>query len=160
MQTTRRWMTGVIGVAAISSGVAFAQTPKADQAMLREIYQQLVETNTTDSVGDNTQAAQAMAARLRTAGYPAADVQVLIPTGAPKKGNLIARLHGTGERRPLLLLAHIDVVEAKREDWTRDPFKLVEENGYFYGRGASDDKSQAAIWVDTLVRYRTEGYKP
>src|SRR5215471_1160371 len=160
MQTVRRWTAGVIGVAAISTGVAVAQTPKADQTMLREIYQQLVEINTTDSVGDNTQAAQAMATRLRAAGYPAADVQILIPTGAPKKGNLIARLHGTGERRPLLLLAHIDVVEAKREDWTRDPFKLVEDNGYFYGRGVSDMKSLAADWIDTMMRLKQEGFKP
>jgi acetylornithine deacetylase/succinyl-diaminopimelate desuccinylase-like protein len=160
MQTVRRWIAGMIGFAAVSTGTAVAQTPKADQSMLREIYQQLVEINTTDSVGNNTQAAQAMAARLRAAGYPDADVQILIPTGAPKKGNLVARLRGTGERRPLLLLAHLDVVEAKREDWTRDPFKLVEENGYFYGRGASDDKSMASVFVQEMIRLKREGFKP
>ena len=160
MQTAIRWIVGWIGVAAMSTGVAVAQTPKADQTMLREIYQQLVEINTTDSVGNNTQAAQAMAARLRAAGYPDADVQILIPAGGPKKGNLVARLRGTGERRPLLLLAHLDVVEAKREDWTRDPFKLIEENGYFYGRGASDDKSMAAVFVQLMMRLKREGLKP
>ena len=81
-----------------------------------------------------------MAARLKAGGFPDADMQVIVPPGGPKKGNLVARLKGSGAKKPLLLLAHLDVVEAKREDWERDPFKLVEENGYFYARGASDDK--------------------
>jgi len=119
-----------------------------------------VEINTTDSVGDNTAAARAMAARLRAGGFPDADLQIIVPPGAPKKGNLVARLRGTGARKPLLLLAHLDVVEAKREDWERDPFKLVEEDGYFYARGSVDDKAMAAIFVANLIRYKKEGYAP
>ncbi|MSQ53482.1 MAG: M20/M25/M40 family metallo-hydrolase [Betaproteobacteria bacterium] len=130
------------------------------QGQLREVYRELVEINTTDSSGSCTEAAQAMGARLRSAGLAAADVLVLSPPGGPKKGNLVARLRGNGAKKPLLLLAHIDVVEAKREDWKRDPFKLVEENGYFYARGASDDKAMAAAFVANLMRYRMEKYTP
>ena len=136
------------------------QAPEADRKLFREIYQELVEINTTDSVGDNTQAAQAMAARLRAAGFTDAEMQVVVPPGAPKKGNLVARLRGTGAKKPLLLLAHIDVVEAKREEWERDPFKLVEEGGYFYARGSVDDKAMASIFVANLIRYKKQGYQP
>jgi acetylornithine deacetylase/succinyl-diaminopimelate desuccinylase-like protein len=128
------------------------------QQLLREIYQELVEINTTNSVGDNTKAAEAMARRLIAAGFLAADVQVLAP--ASRKGNVVARLRGTGARRPLLLLAHLDVVEANREDWSVDPFKLLERDGYFYGRGTSDDKAMAAAFVVNLIRYRQEGFVP
>jgi acetylornithine deacetylase/succinyl-diaminopimelate desuccinylase-like protein len=128
------------------------------QQLLREIYQELIEINTTNSVGDNTKAAEAMARRLIAAGFPAADVQVLAP--APRKGNVVARLRGTGARRPLLLLAHLDVVEANREDWSVDPFKLLERDGYFYGRGTSDDKAMAAAFVANLIRFRQEGFVP
>jgi acetylornithine deacetylase/succinyl-diaminopimelate desuccinylase-like protein len=128
--------------------------------LLREIYQELVEINTTDSVGDCTQAARAMGARLAAAGYADTDMQVVVPPDAPRKGNLVARLRGTGAAKPIMLLAHIDVVEAKREDWERDPFKLVEENGFFYARGASDDKSMAAIYVSEMIRFRQERWKP
>ena len=134
--------------------------PTPDQALLREIYKELVEINTTDSVGDNTAAARAMAARLKAGGFGDADMQIIIPPGAPRKGNLVARLKGTGAKKPLLLLAHLDVVEAKREDWERDPFKLVEEDGYFYARGSVDDKAMAAIFVANLIRYKQEGYSP
>jgi acetylornithine deacetylase/succinyl-diaminopimelate desuccinylase-like protein len=92
-----------------------------------------------------------MAARLREAGFPEADVHVFSPT--PKKGNLVARLRGTGARRPILLLAHIDVVPASREDWSYDPFKLTEQDGYFYGRGTGDDKFMAATFVANLIRF-------
>ena len=128
------------------------------QQLMREIYQELVEINTTNSVGDNTRAAEAMAKRLLAAGFPAADVQVLTPV--PRKGNLVARLRGSGARRPLLLLAHLDVVEANREDWSFDPFKLLEQDGYFYGRGTSDDKAMAASFVANMIRYRQEGFVP
>ena len=128
------------------------------QQLLREIYQELIEINTTNSVGDNTKAAEAMARRLIAAGFPAADVQVLAP--APRKGNMVARLRGTGARRPLLLLAHLDVVEANREDWSVEPFKLLERDGYFYGRGTTDDKAMAAAFVANLIRYRREGFVP
>ena len=160
MRQIPRCMAGAFAVAVIACGSALAQVRNPDQQMLRQIYQELVEINTTDSVGNCTQAVQAMAARLRAAGYLAQDVQVLIPTGAPKKGNLVARLRGTGEQRPLLLLAHVDVVEAKREDWTRDPFKLVEEGGFFYGRGVADDKSMAAVFVQEMIRLKREGFRP
>jgi len=129
-----------------------------NQQLLREIYQELIEINTTNSVGDNTKAAEAMARRLVAAGVPAADVQVLAP--APRKGNMVARLRGTGARRPLLLLAHLDVVEANREDWSVDPFKLLERDGYFYGRGTTDDKAMAAAFVANLIRFRQEGFVP
>ncbi|HZO37580.1 MAG TPA: M20/M25/M40 family metallo-hydrolase [Methylomirabilota bacterium] len=128
------------------------------QQLLREIYQELIEINTTNSVGDNTKAAEAMARRLLDAGFPAADVKVLAPV--PRKGNLVARLRGTGARRPLLLLAHLDVVEANREDWSVDPFKLLERDGYFYGRGTTDDKAMAASFVANLIRYKREGFVP
>jgi acetylornithine deacetylase/succinyl-diaminopimelate desuccinylase-like protein len=127
----------------------------------REIYKELVETNTTLSAGDCTLAAQRMAARLKAAGYPDEDLRIFVPEGHPKEGGLLAVLHGSDTgAKAILMLAHVDVVEAKREDWTRDPFTLIEEGGYFYGRGTSDMKAQAAIWVDNLIRYREEGYKP
>jgi acetylornithine deacetylase/succinyl-diaminopimelate desuccinylase-like protein len=129
-------------------------------AEFRDLYKELVETNTTLSEGSCTLASERMAARLKAAGYPAADVRVLAPAERPKDGNLSAVLHGSDRSAaPMLLLAHIDVVEANRADWTRDPFTLVEEGGYFYARGASDDKAQAAIWVDTLVRLKTQGFR-
>ena len=155
---------GIVAAALMQAApsVAHAQAPQltADQKLFREIYQELVEINTTDSVGDTTQAARAMAARLKAAGFSDADMQIIVPAGAPKKGNLVARLKGTGAKKPLLLLAHIDVVEARREDWERDPFKLIEEGGYFYARGSVDDKAMASIFVSNLIRYRKESYKP
>jgi acetylornithine deacetylase/succinyl-diaminopimelate desuccinylase-like protein len=133
-----------------------------DRQLLREIYKELVEINTTDSVGDNTKAAEAMAARLRAAGFAAEDVRVLVHPGNARKGNLVARLRGTGARKPLALLAHIDVVEARKEDWSDglDPFKLTEREGFFYGRGTSDDKAMAAIFVANLIRFKREGFRP
>lgn len=102
-----------------------------------------------------------MAVRLKTAGYPDADLSVFVPEGHAKEGGLVAILHGSDCRaKAILMLAHIDVVKARREDWTRNPFTLIEENGYFYGRGTSNMKAQAAIWVDNLIRYREEGYRP
>ena len=139
---------------------AYAQSPTLAQTRLRALYKELVEINTTDSAGSCTAAAEAMRARLAVGGIPAGDMQVIIPPGAPKKGNLIARYRGAGTKRPILLLGHLDVVEARREDWERDPFKLIEENGYFYARGAFDDKAMAAIFLDNLIRYRQEGYRP
>ena len=136
------------------------QAPAADRTLFRAIYQELVEINTTDSVGDNTQAARAMAARLKAGGFSDSEMQVLVPAGAPKKGNLVVRLKGNGSKKPILLLAHLDVVEAKRSDWERDPFKLVEEGGYFYARGSIDDKAMASIFVANLIRYKQAGYKP
>ena len=133
----------------------------ATEPQFRELYKELVETNTTFSAGDCTLAANRMAARLKAAGFPDSDLHLFTAPDHPKEGGLVAIYPGRDKKaKAILLLAHIDVVEAKREDWTRDPFKLVEENGSFYARGAFDDKAEAAIWVDTLIRYRHEGYKP
>ena len=147
--------------AAVGAARAQAASPGADEAAFRALYKELVEINTTRSVGNCTQAAEAMRKHLLAAGYPAADMQILAPPEAPNDGALVAVLRGTDKStRPILLLAHIDVVEARREDWQRDPFKLVEENGWFYARGASDDKAMAAVLTDSLIRYKREGYKP
>ena len=141
--------------------IAQVSAPTPTQARLREIYKELVEINTTDSVGNCTTAANAMAGRLKAGGFAAGDMQIIVPPGGPKKGNLVARLKGSGAGgKPILMLAHIDVVEAKREDWKRDPFTLVEEGGYFYARGASDDKAMAAAFVANMIRYKQERYQP
>lgn len=135
-----------------------AQTLGPHQQVARDIHKELVEINTVTATGDTLKAAQAMAARLTSAGFPDADVHVFSP--APRKGNLVARLRGTGARKPILLLAHLDVVEAKREDWSVDPFKLVEKDGYLYGRGVWDDKFMAAVFVANLIRYKQEDFRP
>lgn len=133
----------------------------ADEQAFRALYKQLVEINTTLSVGSCTAAAEAMAARLAAAGLAKTDMQILAPPDRPKDGALIALYPGTdAEAEPILLLAHLDVVEARREDWQRDPFTLVEEDGFFYARGSSDDKAMAAVFTDSLIRYKQEGFKP
>ena len=135
-----------------------AQSLTTQQQTALDIYKELVEINTVTETGDTARAAEAMAARLRAAGFGGADVQVFSP--APRKGNMVARLRGTGARKPILLLAHLDVVPARREDWSVDPFKLTEKDGYFYARGAVDDKFMAAAFVANLIRYKQEGYVP
>src|SRR5215510_302374 len=135
-----------------------AQSLQPHQQIAFDIYKELVEINTVTATGDTVRATQAMAARLRAAGFTGSDVQVLSP--APRKGNLVARLRGTGKRKPILLLAHTDVVDARPEDWSLDPFKLTERDGYFYGRGTTDDKFMAAAFVANLIRYKQEGYTP
>lgn len=154
-------MAGAAVLVGASVSMAFAQeTPlTADQSRLRAIYKELVEIDTSPS-GSCTRAVQAVARRFRGAGFPAADVRVLTPPGAPKKGNLVARLRGSGAQKPLLLLAHIDVVEALRETWKTDPFKLTETGGYFYGRGAADNKAMASILTANLLRFHAEKYRP
>ncbi|MBC8086919.1 MAG: M20/M25/M40 family metallo-hydrolase [Phycisphaerae bacterium] len=137
---------------------ATALTPH--QKAARAIYQEMVEINTVDSLGSVTRAAQAIAARFRAAGFPAADVQLLVPRDAQTKGNLVVRYRGRGGGKPIMLLAHLDVVAALRSDWARDPFKLLEENGYFYARGASDDKAMASMFVANVLRYKQEGWVP
>lgn len=133
----------------------------AGEAQFRAVYRELVETNTTLSVGSCTVAAERMAARLRSVGYPDADLHMIVEPDHPREGNLVAILPGSDASiEPMLLLAHIDVVEANRADWERDPFTLVEENGYFYARGSADDKAQAAVWVDLMMRMRQEGFHP
>src|SRR3954464_798803 len=147
-------------LAAAAAAPSIAQ-PAPDEAQFRAIYKELVETNTTLSAGSCTLAAQRMAARLKAAGFPDSDLHLIVEPSHPKEGNLVAVLPGTDPRaKAILLLAHIDVVEANRADWERDPFTLVEENGYFYARGSSDDKAQASVWVDTLARFKREGFRP
>lgn len=158
--------TAVAISAAILAGSIPAST-QAQQAVLtpnqrlaHDVYKQLIEINTTDSVGSVTKAVDAMAARFRAAGFPAADIHILTPPGHPDKANLVVRYRGTGHQKPLLLLAHLDVVAALRSDWTIDPFILNEKDGYYYGRGTSDDKAMASIFVANLLRDRAAGWKP
>jgi acetylornithine deacetylase/succinyl-diaminopimelate desuccinylase-like protein len=154
----RRWFTSFL---VLACSHASAASPDDDIQAFRAIYEELVETNTTLSAGDCTVAARAIAARLTAAGFPSTDVHVIVPDAFPKQGNLVAVLPGRNQRaKALLLLAHLDVVEAKREDWERDPFELVEEDGYFYGRGTADDKAMAAIFVDAMLRFKRDGYRP
>ena len=142
-----------------SMAMAADSKSRAGEAEFRAVYKELVETNTALSNGSCTLAAERMAARLKSVGLE--QVQVFTAPDHPKEGGLFAVYPGSDSKaKAILLLAHIDVVEAKREDWTRDPFVLVEENGSFYARGAMDDKAEAAIWVDTLVRYGQEKFKP
>ncbi len=149
--TSRLWIAGLLAAAS-----AYAQS--GDNRLARDILQELIEINTTDSIGDNTRAAQAVAARLLAAGFPTADVQVLVPH--PKKGNLVARLRGSGEEPPILLLGHLDVVEARREDWSVDPFRFLEKNGFFYGCGTQDMKADDAILVANMIRLKRENWRP
>ena len=142
-------------------GPVSAQALRPDQLAFRALYKELVETNTTLSAGSCTLAAARMAAHLRTAGFPEQDLTLFSVPEHPKDGGLVAVLPGSDRHaKAILLLAHLDVVEAKRADWARDPFVLVEEGGYFYGRGTTDDKSQAAIWTDSMARFKVSGYRP
>jgi acetylornithine deacetylase/succinyl-diaminopimelate desuccinylase-like protein len=138
--------------------ISAAGLDEVTKQLSRDIFRELIEINTTDSVGSTTVAAEAMRKRLLTAGFPEADLQVLGPND--RKGNLVARFRGTGKGKPILIIAHLDVVEAKRSDWTTDPFQFVEKDGFFYGRGTQDMKESDAICVTTLIRFLKEGYKP
>ncbi|HEY3948875.1 M20/M25/M40 family metallo-hydrolase [Phenylobacterium sp.] len=155
----------LVSVLVLMAGAAVPVLAQAqarpDQVEFRALYKELVETNTTLSAGNCTVAAAKMGARLKAAGFPDGDLHYFSVPDHPKEGGLVAILPGKDPKaKAVLMLAHIDVVEAKREDWTRDPFTLVEENGYFYARGAADDKSMASIWVDSMVRFKKEGYHP
>jgi acetylornithine deacetylase/succinyl-diaminopimelate desuccinylase-like protein len=134
--------------------------PEPDQRLAHDIYKEIVEIQSGFTTGATTPVVEAVAARLRAAGFPESDM--FVGGAIPRKMNLVLRYHGAGRRKPLLLLAHTDVVEAKREDWSPefDPFKFTEKDGYYYGRGTADDKAQAAVWVATLIRFRKEGFKP
>lgn len=147
-------------MACLLAGGAYGAALTPVQKQMREIYQELVETNTTNSTGSCTIAAQKMAQRLKQGGFQDSEMQLIVPPGGPTKGNLVVRLKGNGSRKPLLLLAHIDVVEANRADWVRDPFKLIEEDGVFYARGSSDDKAMAASFVANMLRYKAEKLAP
>ena len=135
-----------------------AQVPAEYQRLARDIFRQLIEINTTDSVGNVTTAAEAMAKRLREAGFDEKDIQIAGPRD--NKKNLVLRYHGTGARKPVLFIGHLDVVEARREDWTVDPFQFLETDGYFYGRGTEDLKSGDALLVASFIRLKKEGYVP
>jgi len=143
------------------SAPAAAQSLRPDEVRFRAMFEELVNTDTSYSSGNCTLAAEQLADRMWAAGFSRQEVRVIVPPGHEREGNLVAEFKGTSPSlRPILLMAHLDVVEARREDWTRDPYRLVEEDGYFYGRGVADDKARTAIWVDSLIRYRQEGFRP
>jgi len=159
-------------VATVSLGVSLAVPATAqmkiepmgalrpDQQQYFDLYKELVETNTTVSSGSCTQASAQIAARLKAAGYSDDQITLFSTPEHPKDGGIVAVLPGTDQSaKPMLLLAHIDVVEAKRADWEREPFKLVEENGYYYARGIADDKWMASVWADTMIRLKQSGPK-
>lgn len=152
----RTFTAAALAAAAVASP-AMAQSPRPDQLAFRELYKELIEINTTLSVGSCTAASEAMAARLKSAGFADADLQIIVSPDRPKDGNLVATLKGTDAKaKPILLLAHIDVVEANRADWERDPFKLVEENGFFYAAARPTTKprprSGSTPWPATRPR--------
>ncbi len=144
--------------AALLTSTASAQADNSYHQLAHDIFKQLIEINTTDSVGNVTTAAEAMAQRFRDAGFAESDIHVLGPN--ERKKNMVVRLHGSGNRKPVLLIGHLDVVEARREDWSLDPFQFVEKDGYFYGRGTEDMKDGDAIMVTTLIRMKKEGFIP
>src|SRR3984885_3282654 len=157
-------MLAAVGLAMQAAALAqeAPMTPlRPDQVAFLALYKELVETNTTLSAGSCTLAAERLASHLKAAGFADAYVTQFSVTEHPKEGGLVAILHGSStSAKPMLLLGHLDVVEAKREDWTRDPFTLIEENGYFYGRGTSDMKAMDATWIDALMRFKHDGYHP
>jgi acetylornithine deacetylase/succinyl-diaminopimelate desuccinylase-like protein len=141
------------------AALAAAAVDDSTRQLSREILEELIDTNTTDSVGSTTVAADAMAKRLLDAGFPAADVKVLGPN--PRKGNMVARIHGAGSSlKPILMIGHLDVVEARRADWTSDPFHLLEKDGWLYGRGTQDMKASDVALVTTFIRFHKEGFRP
>src|ERR1700735_4232116 len=156
----KRFFVATAALAAFSAFAAPPQDTPGGEQRFRELYKELVETNTSLSVGSCTLAADRMAPRLKAAGFPDSDLHPFAAPDHPKEGGLVAVFPGRDPKlKAILLLAHLDVIEAKREDWTRDPFKLVEENGWFYGRGVSDDKAQAAIFADSMIRFKKSGAK-
>jgi acetylornithine deacetylase/succinyl-diaminopimelate desuccinylase-like protein len=149
-----------LAVPLLVASLAAAPLDEPTRKLARDIFQQLIEINTTDSVGSTTVAADVMAKRLLAAGFAAQDLKVLGPND--RKGNLVARYRGTGSAglKPILIIGHLDVVEARSEDWTTDPFQFVEKDGYFYGRGTQDMKVSDAILVTDFIRLKREGYQP
>ena len=158
----RATITAGIAMTLLAAPAQAADAPlRPDQTAFRALYKELVETNTTLSEGSCTLAAERMAARLKAAGFADADLTLFATPENPKEGGLVALFRGTSKTiKPILLIAHIDVVEARRADWTRDPFTLIEEGGYFYARGSADDKAMAAVWVDALIRFKQQKYTP
>src|ERR1700689_1758829 len=137
---------------------AQSMRPDSEKQLAHDIYKEFIEIRSGFTTGATTPVAEAAAARLKAAGFP--DSDIALGGAIDKKGNLVVRYHGTGKQKPILLVAHTDVVEAKREDWTTDPFQFIEKDGYFYGRGTGDDKAQAAVWIANLIQYKKEGFKP
>src|ERR1051325_10438440 len=148
----------LIGAAAAVGAQDRAMPPEGERQLARAIYKEMVEINSGYTTGATTPVVQAAVRRLKAAGF--SDADIFVGGASPTKANLVVRYRGTGRRRPLLLLAHTDVVEAKREDWSMDPFTLTEKDGFFYGRGTGDDKAQAAVWIANLIRYKREGFRP
>jgi acetylornithine deacetylase/succinyl-diaminopimelate desuccinylase-like protein len=158
---TRAFLGGCAAALALSPPAVSAQDLTPDRQAFFGLYKELVETNTSLSAGSCTQAAAQIAARLKAAGYADADIIPFSVPDHPREGGLFAILPGSDRRvKPMLLLGHLDVVEAKRADWVRDPFTLIEEGDYYYARGSVDDKAMAAIWADAMVRFKTSGYRP
>lgn len=146
-----------LGCAALAPAIAVAQQGDNGRSAFRAIYKEMVEIDSSPTTGSCTKVATAAEARLKAAGFSGVDVQVIVPKDRPDDGNIVATIKApNATKKGVLLLAHIDVVDAKREDWERDPFKLFEEDGYFYGRGSSDDKSMAAVWLDLMIRLKQE----
>src|SRR4051794_28808961 len=155
----RRHVTGLmLALSATALAGQSPMPPEAERNLAREIYKEMVEIKSGYTTGATTPVAEAVAARLKAAGFPASDI--FVGGAIPTKANLVVRYRGAERRKPILLLAHTDVVEAKREDWSMDPFQFIEKDGYFYGRGTGDDKAQAAAWIANLIRYKREGFQP
>ncbi|THD36068.1 MAG: M20/M25/M40 family metallo-hydrolase [Sphingomonas sp.] len=151
----------IVAAALVGQSLPAAAQTRPDQQAFFALYKELVETNTVVDVGSCTQARDQVAARMKAAGYTDQDLTPFSVPDHSRDGGLVAVLKGSDPKaKPMLLLAHIDVVAAKREDWVRDPFKLIEEGGYYYGRGSVDDKAMAAIWADAMIRFKQSGYKP
>jgi acetylornithine deacetylase/succinyl-diaminopimelate desuccinylase-like protein len=148
----------ILSLFCLTAWCADTMPPDSEQRLAREIYKEMIEVKSGFTTGSTTPIAQSVAARFKAGGIP--DSDIFIGGAVPAKANVVVRYRGTGARKPILLLAHIDVVEAKREDWSVDPFVFLEKDGYFYGRGTADDKAQAAVWVATLLRFKREGYRP
>ena len=151
----------LLGIAAALAPVTATAQARPDEKTFLALYKELVETNTVVGVGSCTKAAGQIAARLKAAGYTDADVAVFTVPEHPEDGGVTAILRGSDPAaKPMLLLGHIDVVAAKREDWVRDPFKLIEEGGFYYARGTVDDKAMSAVWADAMIRFKQQKYAP
>jgi len=150
----------MIAAACFFAASAHAQTtrPEPEKQLAHDIYKEFIEIQSGYTTGATTPVVEAAVRRLKAAGFT--DSDIFVGGAAPKKMNLVVRLRGTGARKPILLLAHTDVVEAKREDWSMDPFQFIEKDGFYYGRGTGDDKAQASVWIANLIQYKKENYKP
>jgi acetylornithine deacetylase/succinyl-diaminopimelate desuccinylase-like protein len=161
MQNTKNLLiSGLLIATSCFAASVLAQTtrPDAEKKLAHDIYKEFVEIQSGFTTGATTPVVTAAVKYLKAAGFP--DSDIFVGGATEKKANLVVRLHGTGAKKPILLLAHIDVVEAKREDWTTDPFQFIEKDGFYYGRGTGDDKAQAAVWIANLIQYKREGFKP